>query len=151
MRFFLSLASLAALLIGLPPAVHAQTGRIKGTVRDASGDPLSGVTVRAQSPAQTGRATTGADGSYTIADLSAGTYTVTATVPGLKAQVRQNVAVRANAEATVDFVMQAVELEAVTVTAMLREQKIADVPFSIAAPTEQALRLRGAENIEQVP
>ena len=147
---FLSLAVLAALLMGVPAAALAQNGRIRGTARDASGDPLSGVSVRAQSPATTGRATTGADGSYTISDLSAGTYTVTASLPGLKAQVRQNVVVRANSEVSVDFVMAAVELEAVTVTAMLREQKIADVPFSIAAPTEQALRLRGAENIEQV-
>ncbi|MGH7529031.1 MAG: TonB-dependent receptor, partial [Gemmatimonadales bacterium] len=46
--------------------------------------------------------------------------------------------------------MQALELEAVTVTAMLREQEIQEVPFSIAAPTEQMLRLRGADNIEAV-
>src|SRR5207245_4002048 len=50
----------------------------------------------------------------------------------------------------VEFVMQALQLEAVTVTAMLREQRLADVPFSIAAPTEQALRVRGADNIEAV-
>src|SRR5262249_12551434 len=100
---FLSLAVLAALLVGVPGSAHAQNGRIRGTVRDASGDPLAGASVRAQSPAQTGRATTGADGSYTIADLSAGTYTVTASLPGLRAQVRQNVAVRANAETSVDF------------------------------------------------
>src|SRR2546429_9008799 len=46
--------------------------------------------------------------------------------------------------------MQALELEAITVTAMLREQELTSVPLSIAAPTAQALRLRGAENIEQV-
>src|SRR5881394_466424 len=147
---FLSLAVLAALVVGVSGTAHAQNGRIRGTVRDGSGDPLSGVTVKAQAPAASGRATTGADGSYTIPDLPPGTYTVTASLPGLKAQVRQNVVVRANSETSADFVMQAVELEAVTVTAMLREQKLADVPFSIAAPTEQALRLRGAENIEEV-
>src|SRR6267154_379148 len=147
---FLSLAVLAALLLGVPGTANAQSGRIGGTVRDASGDPVAGVTVRAQGPAATGRATTAADGSYTIANLSPGTYAVTASLPGLRAQVRQNVVVRANGETSLDFVMQAVELEAVTVTAMLREQQLADIPFSIAAPTEQALRLRGAENIEEV-
>jgi len=147
---FLSLAVLAALVVGVSGTAHAQNGRIRGTVRDGSGDPLSGVTVKAQAPAASGRATTGADGSYTIPDLPPGTYTVTASLPGLKAQVRQNVVVRANSETSADFVMQAVQLEAVTVTAMLREQKLADVPFSIAAPTEQALRLRGADNIETI-
>src|SRR6266536_1474680 len=147
---FLSLAALAALLMGVAGTAYAQNGRIRGAARDASGDPVAGVTVRAQGSAATGRATTGSDGSYTIADLSPGSYTVTASLPGLRAQVRQNVVVRANSETSVDFVMQAVELEAVTVTAMLREQKLAAIPFSIAAPTEQALRLRGAENIEEV-
>ena len=146
----LSLAVLAAVLLGVPGTANAQSGRIGGTVRDASGDPVAGVTVRAQSPAATGRATTAADGRYTIADLSPGTYSVTASLPGLRAQVRQNVVVRANSETSLDIVMQAVELEAVTVTAMLREQKLADIPFSIAAPTEQALRLRGADNIETI-
>lgn len=147
---FLSLAVLAALVVGVSGAAQAQNGRIRGTVRDGSGDPLAGVTVKAQAPAASGRATTGADGSYTISALVPGTYTVTASLPGLKAQVQQNVVVRANSETSVDFVMQAVQLEAVTVTAMLREQKLADVPFSIAAPTEQALRLRGADNIETI-
>ena len=145
----LSAAALVALLLGIPAMALAQNGRIGGTVRSASGDPVAGVTVRAQGPAS-GRATTAGDGSYSIADLSPGSYTVTASLPGLRAQVRQGVVVRASGEASVDFVMQAVELEAVTVTAMLREQKLADIPFSIAAPTEQALRLRGADNIETI-
>src|SRR6266487_4476885 len=148
---FLSLAALAALLMGgVSGTAYAQNGRIRGFVRDAHNSPLAGAVVRAIGPGPAHRATTGSDGSYTIADLSPGSYTVTASLPGLRAQVRQNVVVRANGETSVDFVMQAVELEAVTVTAMLREQKLADIPFSIAAPTEQALRLRGADNIETI-
>jgi iron complex outermembrane receptor protein len=144
----LSVALAAALLYGVPAA--AQNGRIRGTVRDASGGPLSGVTVRAQGMALTRRATTGADGTYSIANLPPGVYAVAASLPGLRTQSQQDVNVAAGADAVVDFVMQALQLEAVTVTAMLREQRLVDVPFSIAAPTEQALRLRGAENIEQV-
>ena len=148
---FLSLAVLAALVFGAPGMALAQNGRIRGVVRDASGDALSGVAVRATNP-RTGlssRATTGGDGSYTISGLAAGTYTVSASMPGLRA-VSQNVQVAANATVTLDLVLQPVTLEAITVTAMLREQKLADVPFSIAAPTEQALRLRGADNIETI-
>jgi iron complex outermembrane receptor protein len=147
---FLSLAALVALLFGAPGMALAQNGRIRGVVRDAGGDPLSGVTIRAQGVGAAHRATTGADGSYSIANLSPGTYSVSASIPGLRTQAQQNVQVRADAETVVDFVMQAVQLEAVTVTAMLREQRLADVPFSIAAPTEQALRIRGAENIEAI-
>ncbi len=145
---FLSIAALAAVLYGVPAS--AQNGRIRGTVRDASGDPLSGVTIRAQGLTASRRATTGADGSYSIANLAPGTYAVSASLPGLRTQLQQSVQVAADAEAVVDFVMQGLELEAVTVTAMLREQRLAEVPFSIAAPTEQALRIRGADNIETI-
>lgn len=144
---FLSLAVVGALVYGVPAV--AQNGRIRGTVRDASGGPLSGVTIRAQGPAA-GRATTGTDGSYRIENLAPGTYAVSASLPGLRTQSQQDVRVAAGTETTVDFVMQALQLEAVTVTATLREERLADVPFSVAAPTEQALRLRGAENIEAV-
>src|SRR6185436_11912379 len=142
---------LAVLVFLLPLTVQAQTGRLRGTVRDASGTALSGVTVRAtnQRTALTGRATTGADGSYAITGLVAGAYTVAASMPGLRT-VSQNVEVGSDQTVTLDLVLQAVTLEAVTVTAMLREQELAKVPFSIAAPTEQALRLRGADNIEAV-
>ncbi len=147
----LSIAALVALLVGAPGMALAQNGRIRGTVRDASGDALSGVTIRAQGTAGVAhRATTGTDGSYTIANLTPGTYVVSAALPGLRTQSQANVRVSADAETVVDLVMQAVQLEAVTVTAMLREQRLADVPFSIAAPTEQALRIRGADNIEAV-
>ncbi|HEV8509695.1 MAG TPA: carboxypeptidase regulatory-like domain-containing protein, partial [Gemmatimonadales bacterium] len=145
---FLSLAALAALLYSAPAA--AQSGRIRGAVRDASGDPLSGATVRVQGTGTSRRTTTAANGSYSFANIAPGSYTVSASLPGLRTQSQQDVQVAPNAEAVVDFVMQALELEAVTVTAMLREQRLVDVPFSIAAPTEQALRVRGADNIEAV-
>jgi len=146
----LSIAAIAVLFSGVPAGAQAQNGRIRGTVRDAGGDPLSGVTIRAQGAAASKRATTGTDGSYSITNLSPGAYAVSASLPGLRTQAQQNVQVKADAETVVDFVMQALQLEAVTVTAMLREQRLADVPFSIAAPTEQALRIRGADNIEAV-
>jgi len=40
--------------------------------------------------------------------------------------------------------------EEITVTATLREEKVQDVPFSVAAPTEEELRARGVDSIEGI-
>ena len=40
--------------------------------------------------------------------------------------------------------------EEITVTATLREEKVQDVPFSVAAPSEEELRERGVESIEGI-
>lgn len=147
----LSLAALAALLFGAPGMALAQNGRIRGVVRDAHNAPMSGATVRVTGGAVAARrATTDAEGAYAFANVPAGTYTVSASLPGVRTQSQQGVRVAADAEAVVDFVLQALELEAITVTAMKREEQLINVPLSIAAPTEQALRVRGVENIEQV-
>src|SRR2546429_366617 len=147
---FLSFAALAALLYGIP--VDAQTGRISGVVRSAGGVAASGAMVRAtnQSTGATSRATTAADGSYTVSNLAPGAYTVSASLLGQRAASQKDVRVAAGATASVDFVLQPLTLEAVTVTAMLREQELKDVPFSVAAPTEQVLRTRGVDNIETI-
>jgi iron complex outermembrane receptor protein len=40
--------------------------------------------------------------------------------------------------------------EEITVTATLREEKVQDVPFSVAVPTEEQLRERGVDSIEGI-
>jgi iron complex outermembrane receptor protein len=40
--------------------------------------------------------------------------------------------------------------EEITVTATLREEKVQDVPFSVAAPTEEELRERGVDSLEGI-
>jgi iron complex outermembrane receptor protein len=147
---FLSVAALAAVLYVVPAS--AQTGRISGVVRDTRGVALSGATIRAtnQGTGASSRASTVGDGSYAVANLAPGAYTVSASLPGVRTVSQKDVQVAAGATASVDFVLQPLLLEAVTVTAMLRDQPLADVPFSIAAPTAQVLRARGADNIETV-
>jgi len=147
---FATFAVLAAVLYGVP--ADAQRGRISGTVRDPQGVGLSGTTVRVtnQGTGASRRTSTADDGGYSVSDLAPGAYTVSASLPGLRTVSKKDVQVAAGAAASVDFVLQPLTLEAITVTAMLREQELAAVPFSIAAPTEQVLRLRGAENIEAI-
>lgn len=131
---------------------HAQTptGRISGVVRDAQGVGLEGARVivtnnLTRAPRST---STGADGAYMISGLTAGSYTVATSLVGFRRAIRTDVQLAG--EATVDFVLEPLPLQEITVTATLREQELADVPFSVAAPTAQVLRERGAETIEDI-
>jgi iron complex outermembrane recepter protein len=146
---FLSVAALVAALYAVPAS--AQNGRISGVVRGANGGTMSGASVRATNTGTgaSSRTTAAADGSYTISNLAPGAYTVSASLPGLRT-VSKAVRVAADAAVSLDLVVQPVTLEAVTVTAMLREQEVKDVPFSVAAPTTDILRARGADNIEAI-
>jgi iron complex outermembrane receptor protein len=91
---------------------------------------------------------TGADGSF-AATVPTGVYSLTVSLKGFGRQVKRDLEV-GGAGATADFALEPRGEEEVTVTAMLREQNLQDVPFSVAAPTEGDLRSRGAEDIEGV-
>ena len=83
--------SLVALL--LPATVFAQAS-LTGTVRDASGGVLPGVTVEAASPAlieKVRTATTDGTGQYRIIDLAPGTYSMTFSLPGFNTVKREGV------------------------------------------------------------
>jgi iron complex outermembrane receptor protein len=141
--------ALATLCAG---AVLAQAphGRVSGTVRSSAGSAMTAARVMATNSV-TGAvraSTTDATGHYAITDLAPGTYTVMGAMVGYRRAVRSAVSV--TDEATVDLVLEPVPLNAVTVTATLREQELKDVPFSIAAPTAAELRSKGADNIEEI-
>ena len=106
---WLGIALLEALL--LPSAALAQAGgSIAGVVSDSTGGILPGVRVEAKSPVliegSSGGVTDSA-GRYTIVNLRPGTYTVTFTLDGFSALVREGVlltgdaAVQVNAQLSV--------------------------------------------------
>ncbi len=67
----------STLLVGMPGVAGAAAGgSISGTVTDASGRPLSDVSVLAFNASDYGTATTGASGTWTIDRLQSGRYTV---------------------------------------------------------------------------
>ena len=145
---FRTLATLAAMLAATSAVAGAQDGRITGTVRDAFGSAREGARVTA-THGVTGvvtSTTTSPNGNFVLADLAPGSYTVAASLIGFRRAVNANV----QPGASVDLVLQPLPLQAVTVTATLREQELADVPFSVAAPTAITLRERGAETIEDI-
>ena len=123
---------------------------LSGVVRDASKNPLAGATVTAThaTTKESKSATTGTDGSWSLV-LPPGPYSVKATIAGFWGPTL-TVDVEAGHENEVDFSLLPILNEVVTVTATKRESSTLDVPFSLEAHSEQDLRDRGAENIEDV-
>jgi iron complex outermembrane receptor protein len=139
-----------ALLVGASTSTQAQDGRIAGSVRSPGGQPIAAARVTAtHNVSRAARSTTtSADGQYAISGLASGPYTVSATLVGYRRSSRADVQVPTSGP--VDFALEVLPLQSITVTATLREQELADIPFSIAAPTASVLRERGADNIEMI-
>ena len=97
---------LALGLLALPCVSAAQAlGTVAGTVKDASGAVLPGVTVEAASPAlieKVRTAVTDGTGQYSIVNLPPGTYTVTFTLTGFSTVKREGVEVSPNFTSNVD-------------------------------------------------
>ena len=114
--------TLLAILCALWPLVAAaQTGTtIAGTVRDASGGVLPGVTVEAASPAlieKVRTTVTDGEGRYSIVSLRPGTYTVTFTLPGFGTVIREGIELTSDFTAQVNADMKVGTLqETITVT-----------------------------------
>ena len=145
------LASVAfSLSAFLSASAQTPRGRISGVVRDSSGNALvaARVTATHEVTGVTRSTTTIQGGTYTLTGLAPGAYAVSATQLGFRRASRRGVQV--SDAATADFALDPLPLQTVVVTATLREQELADVPFSIAAPTARQLRDRGAENIESI-
>jgi iron complex outermembrane receptor protein len=146
----LPLAVGLVVLIPPAPAAAQPDARITGVVRDATGAGIPGATVTAvnQSTKDSRSATTVADGSYALS-VPSGSYTVTVSFAGFR-RVTQTVEIGPGASRQLDVSLDALLTEEVTVTATKREQTLLDVPFSVAAPTEELLRTRGVQDIEGV-
>jgi hypothetical protein len=87
-------AVLVAAVVLLPTLVHAQS--LAGTVRDASGAVLPGVTIEAASPAlleKVRTAITDGTGQYRLENLVPGVYTVTFSLAGFSSVRREGVEV----------------------------------------------------------
>jgi len=103
---------LAALTL-LPSTVFAQ-GTLTGTVRDASGAVLPGVTVEAASPAlieKVRSVVTDGTGQYRIIDLNPGTYSMTFTLTGFSTVKRDGIEISGTAVLTIPIEMRVGALE----------------------------------------
>jgi hypothetical protein len=120
--------SLGLLCVFAFPLAAAAQGSIAGSVRDASGAVLPGVTVEAASPAlieKARSAVTDSAGHYRIVDLPPGTYDVVFSLSGFKAVRREGIILQGSFNALVNGELQVGALEeTITVTG---ESPIVDV------------------------
>src|SRR5262245_20832241 len=137
---------LLLLAVLLPTAAYAQSS-ITGTVKDASGAVLPGVTVEAASPVlieKVKSAVTDSTGTYRIVDLRPGTYTVTFSLTGFSPVKRENYVLAADFVSTLNTDMKVGGLEeTITVTGespivdvqTTRQQRTLDLDLVQSIPT----------------
>ncbi|MGI9037496.1 MAG: TonB-dependent receptor, partial [Gemmatimonadota bacterium] len=137
---------------GFPAYAQTPTGQINGVVRDAGGAAVGGAAIVAtnRGSGATAETVSEAGGRFAIRDLAPGTYTVAATLVGFRRTTVESVQVTADGQTSVEIVLQPLVIEGITVTATLREQRLSDVPFSVAAPSADDLRERGADDLEDI-
>jgi Flp pilus assembly protein TadD len=83
--FVLRLAAVACVALAIAPSAAAQTGRVGGTVKDESGQPIKGATITAENPnasPSSFTATTDDKGRFSIIGMRGGMWTFTAQAPG---------------------------------------------------------------------
>src|SRR5687767_4878696 len=103
-----SVSLVVALLLTAAVFAQTSTGQISGTVTDASGAMLPGVTVTArnQGTGLTRSNVTTSGGLYVVPLLPPGTYDVTAELEGFQPFQRRNVVVNVGGDVTVGVAMR---------------------------------------------
>ncbi len=127
-----------------------QGGTVTGRVTDAkSGRTIPNVLVLLEGTRW--RATTGEDGAYRLADVAAGTYTLTASRIGYAKQ-SQSVTVTAGQEVTVNFALgaAATELEQVVVTGTVVPTERKAIPTPITVVSAEDIQRQNLQRVDQV-
>jgi outer membrane receptor protein involved in Fe transport len=113
-------AGLMTLFVPIAPlSAQVEQGRLLGTVKDAQGGVLPGVTVTVTSPALIGQRTalSESDGRYLITNLPSGPYSLKFELQGFQPFTRQNIIVTQGSTLTIDSTLELASLaENVTVT-----------------------------------
>ena len=101
----LSILCFISFLLSTTASAQTVTGTMQGTVRDATGGVLPGVTVTARSgdTGQSRETVTNDAGFYALPFLPLGAYDVTAVLAGFKTVVREAIDVSLNVTRVVDF------------------------------------------------
>src|SRR5213078_4879885 len=127
-----------------------QGGTVSGRVTDAkSGKAIPNVSVYLAGTRW--RVRTGEDGAYRLVDVTAGRYTLTASLIGYAKQ-SQSVTVTAGQEVTLGVALQAAatELEQVVVTGTLVPTERKAIPTPISVVTAEDIQRQHLQRVDQV-
>jgi iron complex outermembrane receptor protein len=143
-----------AVLFAVPIAARAQSpgGVIAGIVRDASGGPVPGATVRVTSEATRAETAvvTDAQGGYRAERLAAGVYRVEAVLDGFEATARR-VTVEADRQAAADVELRPSRIsQTVVVTARRVEEVAQEVPIPVSVVDGALVAETGSFNVNRL-
>ena len=151
-RFLPSLVLALLLWISAASVAHAQAAVIDGTVTDATGLVLPGVTVEARSAAPDGPfalAVSDGAGTFAITGLPPGSYDVTFALAGFHTEVRRGVAVGAGATVTLDAVLSVqLEEQVVVVGSRAQPRSVTESPVPIDAIPFRDVMSQGASSLD---
>jgi iron complex outermembrane receptor protein len=143
---------LAALLVLLVPGMAAgqsTSSALTGSVVDAVGTPIQGVTISLAGETQPRSAVTDQTGRFRIEGLPPGTYEARASGEGLRASIRV-VTLMPGTALTVDFELQPAFAQRVQVTASRGPQTLLAAPSSVSVIGSQELATSAADSIGDV-
>jgi hypothetical protein len=135
--------AVAICLSSLTARAQINPSHLTGTVKDAQGAVLPGVTVTATSPALLGAqsVTSEVGGEYRFPNLPAGTYTLTFELPGFQTQKRESIVLATAQTLSVDMTLQLASLaETITVTA---ESPVVDKQSTAVGYVQSTAQLTG--------
>jgi hypothetical protein len=148
MRGALKCLLVAAAVTLLPSLAFAQ-GTLTGTVKDASGGVLPGVTVEATAPNQAVRTVVTDDsGIYRIIDLNPGVYSMTFTLPGFGTVTRPGLALAGTQVLTIPIELKVGDLqETITVTGETPVVDVQNVRREVVLDQEVIQTMPGARTV----
>ncbi len=121
------LTTLLAILIIMSFTMFAQTGTIKGIVKDKkTGKPLFNVAVFVKEAGSIRGDAANLDGKYTIKPLNAGKYTLTAKMPGYKTIITKDVTVTSGNITFVDLNLETTAEKLPVFTYFIYKDKLID-------------------------
>jgi len=142
-----------ACVMSVAAMAQAPAGSISGLLRDSSGARIPGATIRivnAETSASTFAVSDG-EGSYRIAGLAPGRYTVEVRLDGFESVDRQVVLAAEQAAAPVDIALTPSRLgESVVVTARRVEETAQEVPIPLSVVDGRLASDSGAFNVNRL-
>jgi outer membrane receptor protein involved in Fe transport len=155
-KSYLSWISLVAVLLLVVPgaavAQEANTGSLAGVVKDARGNAFPGAEVVIVNEQGHAAFRTFADrtGTWRIAAIPAGTYSVTVTAPATVPGIVKHVTVVSGSSASADVTLQVGLSETVVVTASRIEERLVDAPAPVTIINDRRIVAEPTQNFADI-